>query len=81
MPDLTTTQAAIYLKDRGFTVKRRRVGGEGAPQADTLKSWCAIGKIKAVKSGHGNRSTWLIPQSELDRLLERVTREREDDGH
>jgi hypothetical protein len=79
MSDLTTTQAALYLKERGFMVKRRRVGGEGPPQADTLKSWCATGKIKAAKSGHGNRSTWLIPQSELDCLLERVTRERGQD--
>jgi hypothetical protein len=68
---LTTTEAAQYLKERGYTVKLRKRGNEvRAVEADTLKHWCIDGKFPgAYKVGVGNRATWLIPQSDLDALL------------
>lgn len=74
MPDHTTTSAAQYLADHGYTVKRRRVGGEGPPSADTIKRWCLEDKELprkeqrlpgARKAGHA----WLIPQKALDNLI------------
>ncbi len=64
--DLTTNEAAAYLAERGYTVKRRRAGGEGAPSADTLKHWCLDGKFKGARK-RDNR--WFIPREELDKLL------------
>jgi hypothetical protein len=76
--EMTTTKAAAYLAEQGCTIGRPYRGGSGPISPRTLREWCRLGKLKGVtQSGHGNRSTWLIPQSELDRLLERVTRERE----
>ena len=65
MPDHTTTTAALYLAERGFTVKRRRISGEGPPSSDTIKHWCERGTLTARKAGH----IWLIAQAEIDRLL------------
>lgn len=66
MPDMTTHEAAAYLAAKGYTVKRRRVGGEGPPSADTIKLWCLKGKFQgARKSGR----VWLIPENEIKNLL------------
>lgn len=64
--DLTTTEAAEYLAQRGYTVKRRRVGGKGPPTADTIKHWCGK-RLPARKAKGGG---WLIAQEALDRLIE-----------
>ena len=64
--DMTTHEAAEYLAIHKYTVKRRRVGGEGPPTADTIKSWCVKGKFQgARKSGR----VWLIPENEIKKLL------------
>lgn len=73
MPDLTTTEAAAYLAERGYAIGRRWHGGRGPISARTLRKWCEAGKLEgAVKVGEGNRAVWKIPQSELDKLLEAV---------
>lgn len=71
MPDHTTTSAAQYLKEHGYTVGRGRIGGRGAPSADTIKKWCEAGKIKARKAGW----VWLISEETLRELVakQRVT--------
>lgn len=65
MPDHTTTSAALYLKERGYTVKSKRDGTDLPPTAGTVKQWCERGKIKARKAGW----VWLIDQAVLDGLL------------
>jgi hypothetical protein len=67
MPDHTTTSAAEYLAARGYTVGRGRVGGRGAPAADTIKRWCKLGKIKARKVGW----VWLIAEETLAELVKK----------
>jgi len=76
MPDHTTTSAAEYLAARGYTVSRRRAGGEGPPTADTIKHWCERGTITARKAGW----VWLIDQDELDALLARYAAQRRPAG-
>jgi hypothetical protein len=66
MPEHTVTSAALYLKERGYTVGRGRIGGRGAPVADTIRRWCERGKIKARQVGR----IWLIDQAVLDQLIE-----------
>ena len=61
---LTTEQAAHYLRDNQYQPKRTV-----AVQPDTIQRWCWSGKIKASKHGDGKRGVWLIPRSELDRLI------------
>ena len=64
--DMTTHEAAAYLAFAGYTVKRRRVGGEGPPSAETIKVWCTQGKFTgARKSGR----VWLIPSDEIKRKI------------
>ncbi len=70
MADHTTSSAAVFLAEHGYTVARRRTGGVGPPTADTIKHWCERGKIKARKAGW----VWLIAQEELDRLLGKADR-------
>lgn len=67
MPDHTTTSAAEYLREKGYEVSRGRIGGRGAPTADTLKHWCKSGKIKARKAGW----VWLIDEGELEKLIKK----------
>ena len=67
---LTTTEAAVYLAARGFTVGRRYSGGRGPVSVGRLARWCASGKLAgAERHGEGNRATWYIPQAALDALL------------
>lgn len=69
MPDMTTHEAAEYLATHGYTVKRRRVGGEGPPSTGTIKSWCVRGKFQgARKSGR----VWLVPSNEIEALIHPV---------
>ncbi len=77
MPDHTTTSAAEYLAARGYTVGRRRVGGRGAPAADTIKHWIRRGKIKARKAG----GVWLIAQEDLDRVIAARQTKKEEHDH
>lgn len=65
MPDHTTTSAAQYLAEHGYTVGRGKIGGRGAPKSDTIKRWCKNGKIKARRVGY----VWLIDEKTLDDLL------------
>lgn len=66
----TTTEAAAYLAERGYTVGRRRVGGAGAPTADTIRHWCGDGKFPGAKK---RGRDWSIPQEDLDRLIRSKT--------
>lgn len=66
MPDMTTTEAAVYLAERGYTVHSKRDDTDTAPNATTIKQWCLRGKIKARKSGW----VWLVGKRELDKLIE-----------
>lgn len=65
--ELTTTEAAAYLAEHGYTVSRRRVGGSAPPSADTLKHWALAGKLTGARK-RDNR--WFIPKQELDRLID-----------
>ena len=65
MPDHTTTTAAEYLRERGYTVTSKRDGTSLPPTSGTIKQWCERGKIKARKAGW----VWLIEEAELDRLF------------
>lgn len=65
MPDHTTTTAAAYLRERGYTVKSKRDGTELPPSSGTVKQWCERGKIKARKAGW----VWLIAEAELEKLV------------
>lgn len=68
---MTTTEAAALLSERGYTVRRGRVGGEGPPSADTLKHWCQQGKFPGAvfeRRGPG-RGYWLIPRGEVLALV------------
>lgn len=65
MPDHTTTSAAAYLTERGYTVHSKRDGTDTPPSSGTVKQWCERGKIPARKAGWA----WLISQDELDKLL------------
>ena len=66
---LTTTEAARYLADHGYTVGRRRAGGKGPPSGDTVKRWCEQGKFPGARKASGR--LWLIPQAALDEFLKR----------
>ena len=70
---LTTQQAAAYLAERGYTVGRRRIGGKGAPTADTIKHWCEQGKFPRVEK---RGRDWYIPQEDLDRLIRSATMQK-----
>lgn len=63
--DYTTSSAAIYLAEHGYTVRSKRDGTDKAPNATTIKQWCERGKIKARKAGW----VWLIPQGALEELV------------
>lgn len=65
MPEMTTTEAAAYLKERGYTVRSKRDGTDKPPQSELVKRWCERGKVKARKTNW----IWLIPKEELDRLI------------
>lgn len=65
MPDHTTTSAAVYLTERGYTVHSKRDGTDKPPTSGTVKQWCERGKIKARKAGW----VWLIAEEELEDLL------------
>lgn len=65
MPDMTTTEAAVYLTERGYTVHSKRDGTDTQPNATTIKQWCERKKIKARKSGW----VWLVDKKDLDRLI------------
>lgn len=58
---LTTTEAAAFLTERGFTDR------DGGPvRRDTVKHWCQAGKIPgAVKTQPGKRGEWQIPLASL----------------
>lgn len=77
MPNnLTTHEAAQYLASRGFTVAYRRGGNsQGAPKPDTIKRWCIQGKFPNARNIGGR--VWLIPKSDLDRLIDAHAGERE----
>lgn len=75
MPDHTTTSAALYLKECGYTVRSKRDGTDQAPNATTIKQWCERGKIRARKAGW----VWLIDQQELDALITRRVRDADQD--
>lgn len=66
MPEMTTTEAANYLKEHGFTVRSKRDGTDKPPASELVKRWCERGKVKARKTNW----IWLIPREELDRLIE-----------
>jgi len=65
MPEMTTTEAAAYLTERGYTVHSKRDGTDKSPPSELIKRWCIRGKLKARKSGW----VWLIEKEELDRLI------------
>lgn len=65
MPDHTTTSAAQYLAEHGYTVRSKRDGTNKPPTTVTVKQWCERGKLSARKVGW----VWLIAQEDLDRLL------------
>lgn len=70
MPDeLTTTEAAAYLAEQGYTVNRRRAGGSGAPSADTLKHWALAGKLTGSRK-RDNR--WFIPRETIEELIRKA---------
>lgn len=66
MPEMTTTEAAAYLAEKGYTVHSKRDGTDKPPNSTTVKQWCLNGRIEARKSGW----VWLIEKGNLDRLLE-----------
>lgn len=68
MPDHTTTSAAAYLAEHGYTVGRGKIGGRGAPKPDTIRRWCERGKIKSRRVGY----VWLIDEETLNELLANV---------
>jgi hypothetical protein len=76
MPDHTTTSAALYLKERGYTVKSKRDGTELPPSSGTVKQWCERGKIKARKAGW----VWLIAEEDLAVLVDNAGRQISDNG-
>ena len=56
MPNLTTTQAAALLSERGKAVK-----------ADTVKHWCQQGRFpNAKRVGGTRRGYWLVPKADLE---------------
>lgn len=65
MPDMSTTEAAAYLAEHGYTVHSKRDGTDTLPNATTIKQWCERKKIKARKSGW----VWLVDKTDLDRLI------------
>lgn len=67
MPEHTTTSAAQYLAEHGYTVRSKRDGTDQAPRPDTLKRWCELGKVEGRKV---SARLWLIDQQELDRLAQ-----------
>lgn len=70
---LTTAQAAEYLREHGYKAKRTHE----PPLPVTITHWCQKGKLKATKTNPSQRGVWLIPRSELDRLIvEQKERER-----
>lgn len=64
--ELTTTDAARYLAERGVTVQYKRGRSSGPPKPDTIKRWLMTGKLKGRKV---NPRLWLISQEELERFL------------
>lgn len=65
---MTTTEAAAYLTERGYTVHSKRDNSDRPPPSELIKRWCEQGKIKGRKSGW----VWLVEQEDLDRLLKPV---------
>lgn len=63
--DLTTTEAAAYLAEQGYTVHSKKTGADSPPAAELIKRWCIQGKLK----GRKRENRWLISKRELDRLL------------
>lgn len=67
MPDeLTTKEAAAYLAEQGYMVKRGRIGGSGSPSADTLKHWALAGKLIGARK---RENRWFIPRSTIEELI------------
>lgn len=64
--ELTTTEAASYLAEQGYTIRRRRIGGDGPPSADTLKHWALAGKLAGARK-RDNR--WFIPKETIEELI------------
>jgi hypothetical protein len=64
--DLTTTEAAAYLAEHGYTVHSKKAGTDKPPASELIKRWCESGKLKARKTNW----IWLISKRELDRLIE-----------
>jgi hypothetical protein len=64
--DLTTTEAAAYLAEQGYTVSRRRAGGSGPPTADTLKHWALAGKLTGARK---RENRWFIPRRTIEELI------------
>lgn len=65
MPDMTTTEAAQYLAERGYTVHSKKTGADSPPAAELVKRWCIQGKLK----GRKRENRWLISKRELDRFM------------
>lgn len=65
MNEMTTTEAANYLRARGHTVRSKRDGTDNPPSSELIKRWCERGKLKARKSGW----VWLVAKEELDKLV------------
>lgn len=63
----TPISAALYLRERGYTIHSRR-NGETSPQPDTIRRWCKRGELPARQVGR----TWLIEEAVLDQLLARA---------
>lgn len=68
--DHTAESAALYLKERGYTIEGggKRVGRH-PPPPDIIRRWCKKGTISARRVGY----IWLISQEELDRLIKEDT--------
>jgi hypothetical protein len=65
LSEMTTTEAAQYLTEHGYTVRSKRDGTDKPPAAELVKRWCEQKKVKARKTNW----VWLIERAELDRLI------------
>lgn len=65
MPDLTTSQAAAQLSEKGYTDRNG-----GPVKARTVQAWCEQGRFPhAYRVGEGYRAVWQIPIGDVEQFL------------
>lgn len=69
MEKMTTTEAAALLAAHGYSVQRRRIGGDGPPSADTIKHWALAGKLAGA---YKRENRWFIPRQTIEELIANV---------